>query len=483
MKIRSRFFITFFCFALFFSLSSYVAQDYLFKHSQNNENIRVDDEVRIIKNSINNDDNDTFLKQYLIDRDIILDKIFLNPETNSIIVKKYNTEKSFNFNQEYYSYRNQSEIDNACRNISLLPERTKAAKVSINDKSYMSQTFCAEDNAIYIAFSPFSEYTSAIMLLQQSYLLIITFTVLMSAIISFILARYIAKPITQINYMTKQLSNLDFSQKLSISGNDEIAELATNINILSNKLHHSIDKLKENIIKEKQANEDQIQLFASMSHELKTPITILKGTLEGIKDRIGSYKNPYDYIDSMIEETDNMENIVLNLLNYAKFSLEDKELKMSAADLEDLLCESVNRLNYLIDEKNINIETNIIDENVMVDKASINIVLKNILENAIHYSENNSKIEIFTSSFTDYVLVQVINHGTNIPSASLNYIFEPFYRADNSRLAYKNGTGLGLSIVKQILDKYHSNYSIYNINDDEYAVCFEFTLLKEKKNN
>ena len=79
-----------------------------------------------------------------------------------------------------------------------------------------------------------------------------------------------------------------------------------------------------------------------------------------------------------------------------------------------------------------------------------------------------------------------LNHGTNIPQESIIHIFDPFYRGDDSRIQYKNGTGLGLTIVKQILEQHQSNFSLYNINnDEEYAVCFEFTLRKaqEKDNN
>lgn len=219
-----------------------------------------------------------------------------------------------------------------------------------------------------------------------------------------------------------------------------------------------------------------------MSHELKTPIAIVKGTLEGIKDQIGPYKNPLDHIDDLMKEMNNLENIVMHLLSYAKFSVNDVKLTFKPHHLEDLIYDSLERLDYIIQEKHINLDTKIINELVNVDYASISMVFKNVIENAVFYSEPNSNLEIFTSEFSDYMLIQVYNHGTNINPDSLTHIFEPFYRDENSRLKYKNGTGLGLTIVKQVLEQHNSNFSLYNINNEEdFAVCFEFTLKKTKK--
>ncbi|MDL2211407.1 HAMP domain-containing histidine kinase [Erysipelotrichaceae bacterium OttesenSCG-928-M19] len=479
MKIHTRFFITFFCFALFFSISSYLAQDSIFKHNQSAEEAKIAQQVVTIKDSLEN--NPDFLYTYLTSNDIGLDVVSYNEETKKVDKIPYNNKISEISKYVLNDYRTEEDIKAVCRQINSLPEKIKKENPRNYEGDYIIQSFCEQDK-IYIVTSHFVQYNAAIKLLQQSYLLILAATIIISAILSYILARYISTPITRISYVTKKLSNLDFSNKVEVTGNDEIGELATNINILSDKLQHSIEKLKESIIIEKESRERQVQLFASMSHELKTPITILKGTLEGIKDQIGPYKNPLNYVDDMIEETNNMENIVLNLLSYAKFSVNDIKLSFQAYHLEDLIDDAISRLSYLIEEHEITLETNIVDDVVEVDQPSISMVLKNVLENAIFYSENKAKVEIFTSSFTDYVLIQIYNHGTNIAQENVIHIFEPFYRADNSRVRYKNGTGLGLTIVQQILDQHNSNYSMYNINnDDEYAVCFEFTLQKAKK--
>lgn len=473
MKIQTRFFITFFCFALFFSFSAYLTQDSLLRRTQAEENIKVERHLETIKSKINVDENG--LNKYLRENSVGLD----------VISFPYGVLNHFTYNNNFndvalsaiHDYKTKKDVIEACNYINTLENKVRTEQTSF-EKNYIVQTFC-KNNVMYVVTSNYVHYEATIMLLRQSYLLILIATILITAILAYILSRYVSDPIKKINYFTKKLSNLDFSSRVEVSGNDEIGELATNINILSDKLQHSIQKLRDSIIIEKESRERQVQLYASMSHELKTPITILKGTLEGIKDQVGPYKNPLLYVDSMIEEVNSMENIVLNLLNYSKFSVNDIQLNFVNTKLLDLINNEIHRLKYLIEDKEIIIEKNIVDDLVVVDIASISMVFKNILENAIFYSKKGSKVEIFTSSFSEYVLIQVYNHGTNIPQESLIHIFDPFYRGDDSRIEYKNGTGLGLTIVKQILEQHQSNFSLYNINnDDEYAVCFEFTLRK-----
>ena len=478
MKIHTRFFITFFCFALFFSFSSYLAQDSLFKHNKSKEEAKVNQQIKTIKDALYSDPD--FLLPYLNSQEIGMSVISYNEEVKQVEVIPINDKHQTIAQYIIEDYQTKADIEKSCQLIGETSDKVKKENPRDYDGDYIIQSFC-QDGKVYIVTSHFVQYGAAIQLLQQSYLLILVATVLISAVLSYILARYISTPITKISYVTKKISNLDFSNKVEVAGNDEIGDLATNINILSDKLQHSIERLKESIIIEKESRERQVQLFASMSHELKTPITILKGTLEGIKDQIGPYKDPLAFVDDMIEETNNMENIVLNLLSYAKFSVNDIKLSFHPYHIEDLIDDAIARLRYMIKEKEIVLETVIVDDVVEIDQPSISMVLKNVIENAIHYSEKGAKVEVFTSSFTDYVLIQVYNHGTNIPQENILHIFEPFYRADISRLQYKNGTGLGLTIVKQILDQHHSNFSMYNVNnDDEYAVCFEFTLKKAK---
>lgn len=480
MKIRTRFFITFFCFALFFSFSSYLAQDSLFKHSQNNEDVKIANQISVIKENLFDQKKAAYLQEYITTQKINLQVISFSKNSKDITHSSYSDKDNEIARDTINEYTNKQDIKDSCTFINKLPDKIKKENPRA-DGDYIVQSFCTEDS-IYIVTSHYFQYQAAIKLLQQSYLFILIITVLISAVLSYILARYISTPITRISFVTKKLSNLDFSSRVEVVGNDEIGELATDINILSDKLQHSIQKLKDSIIIEKESSERQIQLFASMSHELKTPITILKGTLEGIKDQVGPYKEPLNYVDDMIEEANNMEKIVLNLLNYAKFSVNDVNLTFRPYHLNDLIDDAIERLDYLIKENEITIEKTISDDIVEIDLPSMQMVLKNVLENAIYYSDKKAKVEIFTSSFTNHVLIQIYNHGTNISGENTLHIFEPFYRDDSSRIKYKNGTGLGLTIVKQILDQHHSNFSMYNINnDDEYAVCFEFTLKKAKK--
>lgn len=474
MKIFTRFFIFFFLFALFFSGVTYFAQTTIFEHEQNSEEIKINQQVKDIKSYTNVYDKN--LKQYLNEAKLQLNIVYYNEQDKKVHHDQLGT-KIMDNTEIMNRFLKKSELSKFCQNTDHI-SREKPRNL---EGDYLIQIFC-HNKTIYILSSPYIQYQPAINLLQKSYYLILVSTVIISSILSLILARYFSLPLRNMSAVTQQITKLDFSRKVDFKRNDEIGDLGRNINILSDRLQDAISKLRNSVIIEKESRERQNQLFASMSHELKTPITILKGTLEGIKDEKGDYKDPLNHVDDMIEEVNMMESIVLNLLNYAKFSVQDIKLNLQEYSLKKLLFDEIDRLEFLIDEKDIQLEEQISDAEVLVDVPSIKMVVKNVLENAMYYSDPKARIEIFSSSFSDHVLIQIINHGKNIAPESIQHLFEPFYREENSRLSYKNGTGLGLTIVKQILEKHHSNFSLYNINDeDEYAVCFEFTLKKAKK--
>jgi len=479
MKIHTRFFITFFCFALFFAFSSYLAQDSIFKYNQTREELRVSTQLNTVRNTLSRSP-DADMYEYFSANQIDITRIFFDTYTNQVETQQLSPLNTELANSIIARYHNQTEIDATCILLETLENQVRISTPTVIAADYIIQEFCI-DNILYVMTSSFIHYGNAINLLMQSYLFIVIGTVIVSAILSYILARYISTPLQKISYVTKKISNLDFSNRVEVIGNDEIGDLAVNINILSDKLQNSIKKLRDNVIVEKEQREKQNQLFASMSHELKTPLAILHGTLEGIKDQVGPYKEPLNYVDGMMEEVKGMQELVQNLINYAKFSITDREVNLQPYSIQKIIYQQINKLDYLINEKNIDIEMFITDAMVDIDLTSMNMVFKNIFENAIRYSDDGAKVEIFTSSFTDYVLIQVYNHGINIDPERLLHLFEPFYRADDSRVKYKQGSGLGLTIVKQILEQHNSTPHIYNVNnDEEYAVCFEFTLPKSK---
>jgi len=479
MKIHTRFFITFFCFALFFAFSSYLAQDSIFKYNQAREDLRVNTQLDTVRSNLRLDSTFNF-DDYFTFNQIDMKRVFFNEYTNQVEVQQLSTLNVELSNNIVERFHTQEQIQATCTLLSNLEDQVRISTPTVVAADYIIQEFCVND-ALYVMTSSYIHFGNAINLLMQSYLFIAIGTIVVSAILSYILARYISTPLQKISYVTQKISNLDFSNRVEVIGNDEIGDLAVNINILSDKLQNAINKLKESVILEKESREKQNQLFASMSHELKTPLTILHGTLEGIKDQIGPYKNPLDHVDGMMEEVEGMQDLVLSLINYAKYSVSDRKIDLKPYSIQKIIYEQINKLDYLINENNIDLEMFITDANVDIDYPSMCMVFKNVFENAIRYSDKGAKIEVFTSTFTDYVLVQVYNHGVNIDPERLMHLFEPFYRADDSRIKYKQGTGLGLTIVKQILEQNKSTPHIYNVNnDDEYAVCFEFTLPRSK---
>lgn len=477
MKTHSKFFLIFFCFAIFFSVTAYLVQDSLFRSYQANEQLRINEQYKYMRSMIE-EDNKSDLLLYVKNNGISLAEIFYYD--NRVVINDFE-DHIFDFETIIKDdYTDQESITNACKLINYNDNGVLYDHAHYLQSSYIIEKFCVK-NRLYITVSAYTEYESAIKLLQETYVPIIIGTLIVSAVLAYMLAGYISKPIRRISVVIRQLSNLNFNSKIEFVGDDEIGQLAQDINVLNDKFKYAINKLESSLLDEKKSRERQVQLFANMSHELKTPIAILKGTLEGIKDQIGPYKDPMNFIDEMIEETETMEDIVLHLLSYAKFSVNDVKLSLKPYHLEDLLEEAVYNLQYIIDEKEINVNMDIVDGLVSVDFTSISMVFKNIVENAVYYSDKGATIDIESREFKDYMSVKICNYGVNIPNESMTYIFEPFYRADDSRLKFKKGTGLGLTIVRQVLEQHNSNFTLFNVNDgDEKAVCFELTLKKYK---
>ncbi|MGL4383506.1 MAG: ATP-binding protein [Bacilli bacterium] len=468
-----RIFLTIIMTILLTTLIGFIVQDSFFKVLQRQENESIDNHLRNVRIYIVN--FEVPISRYLERNDLELHRYTSSPSNQSI--QHFAQGVSYTDLDLSNKIKSYDDAIKQCKLISRMDNKVRVESFSRINGEYIVQTFCDENNIVYSLVSPYTQYQVIFNVLQRSILIVLVVSLLISIVVASSLARYFNTQIQKMQIVTSNLIKMDFTQRIPSINTSELQDLANNINNLGAQLEFTINKLKDNVLEEQNAKVKQAQMFASMSHELKTPITILKGTLEGIKDQIGPYKNPLNYTDDMIEEVNNMENIVMNLLDYARFSKNVSTLNFTAISLRELINKEVSRLKYLIDEKMIDLETNLVDDIVYVDVPSIKVALKNILENAIFYSQVGVKIEIIATSFNKHVLVQVINHGTNMNQDSTSVVFEPFYREEESRLKYKNGTGLGLTIVKQILEQHHSTFSLYNINDDdEYAVCFEFTL-------
>lgn len=303
---------------------------------------------------------------------------------------------------------------------------------------------------------------------------------IISMFVVYIVASKFTKPVNELSHIAKEMSDLNFDVKYTGSYHDEIGVLGQSINLMS-------DNLKSNITKLKQANYDlekdienknkmadrQREFIANVSHELKTPIALIQGYAEGLKDGVADDKDSMDfYCEVIADEADKMNRLVKSLLTLDGIESGSKEANIERFDLSEMI-NSIIRSNFLkLREKAIKVVVNIAsDVHVWYDKLHIEEVFSNFFVNAINHSSGLIKVDMIKK---DKILkISIYNSGELIPEGDLEHIWEKFYKVDKARTREYGGNGIGLSIVKAILDTYGMQYGVENEKD---GVNFWFEL-------
>ena len=309
--------------------------------------------------------------------------------------------------------------------------------------------------------------------------LFLPFAILSIIIISFAISSLysilISGPLIKLNKVAKRMANLDFNNTIEINGKDEIGELSNSLNLMNKNLKEAFEqlekinfKLTKEIEMERKLEKERREFVATISHELKSPITIISGQLEGMIYNIGKYKDRDKYLKESYDVTQKMKELVQEILHLSERENGEFKYNFTYVRLSNVMNSVINELRYFIDEKNLKLQINI-DENVIVfsDSKLIKKVITNIVKNAITYSPENEFIKINLSK--EELVIE--NTGISIPEEQLKYIFNAFYRVDKSRNRKTGGTGLGLYIVKTILDK-HENIDC-NIESTKNSVIFK----------
>ncbi|PQQ47000.1 sensor histidine kinase [Bacillus thuringiensis] len=314
----------------------------------------------------------------------------------------------------------------------------------------------------------------AVQMVKDYYLYIFVFVVLLIFLSSFYYSKQIAKPLLQINNTTKKIANLDFSEKIPITSKDEIGDLSKNINTLSNTLDVHINQLQQDIEKEKQLENTRKEFIAGVSHELKTPLSIMKSCLSILKDGVANHKKDY-YFEAMEKEVDKMDLMIVDMLELAKFESGTYKMKIDAFYIDQVIEHICEQLSLEIERKQLNVHKKLSKCEVLANQHRIEQVITNFITNAIRYTPEKEKIFISTIEGNENVKVCVENKGAYIEQENLDKIWERFYRGDTSRHRSKGGTGLGLAISKNILDLHGVRYGVSNTDD---GVLFFFYLNK-----
>ncbi|KXY33588.1 histidine kinase [Bacillus cereus] len=315
----------------------------------------------------------------------------------------------------------------------------------------------------------------AVQMVQDYYIYIVAFVVILIFLASFYYSKQIAKPLLKINDTTKKIAHLDFTEKIPITSKDEIGDLSQNINTLSNKLHSHIGQLEQDIEKERKLENTRKEFIAGVSHELKTPLSIMKSCISILKDGVAEHKKDY-YFQAMEKEVDKMDILILDMLELAKFESGTYNMKMDSFYIDGVIEEICEQLSAEIEKKELSVHKHICPAEVVGNQNRIEQVIVNFITNAIRYTPEKEDIIISVIDEKNRIEVCIENKGAHIEEEQLDKIWDRFYRVDAARKRSQGGTGLGLAISKNILELHNAEYGVKNTED---GVLFYFYLPKK----
>lgn len=307
-----------------------------------------------------------------------------------------------------------------------------------------------------------------------------------TAIGVFLIVLYTEKltnPILKLSQISSRMKNLDFEAKYDLKTNNEIDLLGANINELSDRLEITISDLKNanvsllNDIRKKDEIESMRKEYTSnVSHEFKTPIALIQGYAEGLKEGITEDEESRDYyLDVIIDEANKMNLLVKELMSLSELEFSDGEPDYERFDITELIKNKILSMELMIRQKGISVEFPNENEPVYVwsDEFKIEEVIQNYLSNAIHYCSNEKIIRITIEELNYSVRIKVFNTGELIDDNQIQRIWDKFYKVDKARSRSYGGSGIGLSIVKAIMKSINMDYGVTNLQN---GVEFYFDL-------
>ncbi|MBQ9828297.1 MAG: HAMP domain-containing histidine kinase, partial [Lachnospiraceae bacterium] len=301
-------------------------------------------------------------------------------------------------------------------------------------------------------------------------------------IVMYFITKSFMAPILELSRLAEEMAELKFDRQYTGNRTDEIGKMGQSMNYLSKSLERSLGELKSANIKlqadlEKKVKEEERRkaFISNVSHELKTPISLIQGYAEGLSENINDDQEGREfYCGVIIDEANKMSDMVKKLLDLNQLEAGDSDVVMEHFNVTDLIGNILNNSNILFIQKGAKL---VFDDNGPVyawgDVELVAEVFTNYLSNALNHVEDDMIIEIGIRDNGDTVRVSVFNTGEQIPEDEIDNIWDKFYKVDKARTREYGGSGVGLSIVKAAMDNMGQKYGVIN---RENGVEFWFEL-------
>ena len=298
--------------------------------------------------------------------------------------------------------------------------------------------------------------------------------VIVSIILTMWLSGRFTRPIKELTVLSQRMADLDFDAKYTSGGEDEIGQLGEHFNKMSETLEKTISQLKSannelqrDIERKNKIDEMRKEFLSNVSHELKTPLALIQGYAEGLKECINDDADSRDfYCDVIIDEAGKMNTMVKKLLTLNQLEFGNDTVEMDRFDLAALISGKIQSTRILAQQKEAVLSYEGPSEmQVWGDEFKIEEVLTNYLSNALNHVDGERRILIRAHVENGKARVSVYNTGKPIPEEDIDKIWDKFYKVDKARTREYGGSGVGLSIVRAIMESMHQGYGVKNCGD------------------
>jgi signal transduction histidine kinase len=284
---------------------------------------------------------------------------------------------------------------------------------------------------------------------------LILILIITNGLLTYFVSKTIIVPIKQLQKAAKQMKEGDLNIPIKPNSNDELGQLALDFDEMRIRLKESIDQ-------QLAYEENRKELVANISHDLKTPITTIKGYIEGIRDGVANTPEKINrYLQTVYSKSIDLDHMIDELFLYSKLDLHRLPFHFEKIHFDQYLQDFVEELRFDVEGKMVDVDLTVENDNEYVingDREHLKRVIMNIVNNSLKYiDKENKKLSFHLSNIDTKILFKMVDNGPGIAEENLPFIFDRFYRADMARGTEKGGSGLGLSIAKRIIEEHQGN--------------------------
>ena len=343
-----------------------------------------------------------------------------------------------------------------------------------NQTDYVEMWGSLEGGSQFLLRSPLEGIKESAKISNRFLLSIGSVLILVGIISVWFFSKRLTDPILELALLSDRMADLDFEAKYTSGGCDEIGELGANFNRMSEKLESTISELKsannrllKDIEQKEKLEEMRNDFLGNVSHELKTPIALIQGYAEGLKEGVNEDEQSREfYCDVIMDEAVKMNQMVKNLLALNQLEFGDEDIVFERFDLTELVKGVLKSKEILAQQEGLSVIFRQ-EEPVYVwaDEFKAEQVVRNYVSNAFHHAKQEKVVEVKMRTEEGKVRVTVFNTGTPIADSDIRHIWEKFYKADKAHTREYGGNGIGLSIVKAIMESFHQKYGVNNYDN------------------